>query len=196
MATTTDRGERTRLRILEVAAGLYAEHGYAGTSLNEIIRASGLTKGAFYFHFDSKAELALEVYRHKQHEWLERVTAITAGDGRALDRFIALGRALAEMIEADPTARCVGKLAEALVEEPGAREHVLAQLDGWVELSAQLLREAQGEGDVAGDIDARRVAEMAVSSFIGFEHVAEMRGGGLREQVECLIDVLARAVKS
>jgi len=194
MATTTERGERTRLRILDVAAGRYAEHGYAGTSLNEIIRACGLTKGAFYFHFDSKVELALEVYRHKQHQWLERVSEITTSAAPALDRFIGLGRTLAEMIEADPAARCVGKLAEALVDEPGAREHVLRQLDAWVELSAGLLREAQAEGDVSGDADAHGIAEVAVSSFIGMEHVAEMRGGGLREQVERLIDVLSRAL--
>jgi len=55
----TDRGGETRRRILDVAAEAFAERGYAGTSLSEVLKASGVTKGGFYFHFPSKEALAL-----------------------------------------------------------------------------------------------------------------------------------------
>jgi AcrR family transcriptional regulator len=45
----TDRGGETRRRILEVAAVAFADRGYAGTSLSDVLKASGVTKGGFYF---------------------------------------------------------------------------------------------------------------------------------------------------
>ena len=55
--TTTDRGTETRRRILEVAAEAFADRGYAGTSLNDVLRASGVTKGGFYWYFEDRAAL-------------------------------------------------------------------------------------------------------------------------------------------
>jgi AcrR family transcriptional regulator len=52
------RARETRARILEHAARVFAERGYEGTSFNDLIRTSGMTKGAFYFHFHSKEEVS------------------------------------------------------------------------------------------------------------------------------------------
>ena len=73
--TATDRGTETRRRILEVAAQAFADRGYAGTSLNDVLKASGVTKGGFYFHFPSKEALALATLRHKQDQWAGVVMA-------------------------------------------------------------------------------------------------------------------------
>lgn len=195
MSTLTDRGESTRRRFLEAAAEAYADRGFEGTSLNEIIRATGLTKGAFYFHFASRDHLALEVYRHEQQEWMEHVQRALAGPERAIDRFVAVGRTLVDLIESQPTSRCVGKIAEALASHPELGPKVMAQLDAWVDMSEELLRQAQQEGDVDASLDPRLVAEVAVASFIGMEHVADMRGGGLRRHVEGFIDLMLRAAR-
>jgi TetR/AcrR family transcriptional regulator, transcriptional repressor for nem operon len=53
----TRDGTATRERILESATGLVLERGFAGTSLDDILGAAGVTKGAFFHHFRSKAEL-------------------------------------------------------------------------------------------------------------------------------------------
>ena len=73
--TSTDRGSETRRRILEVAAEAFADRGYAGTSVNDVLKASGVTKGGFYFHFPSKEALALATLRHKQEQWAGMVMA-------------------------------------------------------------------------------------------------------------------------
>ena len=56
----------TRHRILKTARKLIIGHGYAGTTLDEIVSATKLTKGAFFYHFKSKSDLAnalIEQYR-------------------------------------------------------------------------------------------------------------------------------------
>ncbi len=53
--------ESTRQTILQVAAAEIHENGFRATGLNDILSKTGLTKGAFYHHFKSKAELGLAV---------------------------------------------------------------------------------------------------------------------------------------
>lgn len=56
-----EQKDRTRRRLLEVAASLFAKKGYSATGLDEIAEEAGLTKGAVYSNFTSKADLALAV---------------------------------------------------------------------------------------------------------------------------------------
>lgn len=52
--TATD----TRERILDAAEALILDHGFAATSIDKVLDRTGLTKGAFFYHFKSKSELA------------------------------------------------------------------------------------------------------------------------------------------
>jgi TetR/AcrR family transcriptional regulator, transcriptional repressor for nem operon len=54
-------GRATRERILDVAERLMTDQGYRATSVDQVIAESGTSKGAFFHHFDSKAELALHL---------------------------------------------------------------------------------------------------------------------------------------
>src|SRR6266540_3411787 len=67
----TERGSATRQHILAVATEELLAHGYTGTSLSDLIRAAGVTKGGFYHHFRSKEALAVEVVRARQAECAE-----------------------------------------------------------------------------------------------------------------------------
>lgn len=86
---TLCKKERTRVRILEAAGKLFRQHGYGGTSVEEIMRQAGLTVGGFYAHFSSKADLFSHALEHtalasrrvlerglKGKEGMERVRAL------------------------------------------------------------------------------------------------------------------------
>lgn len=197
MTRQTDRGEETKRRILELAAEAFAEGGYAGTSLNDLIRGSGLTKGAFYFHFDSKEALALEVFRHKQEQWMGRVMTRVMAHERALDRFLAIPEALVDLIEEDTSSRSMHRLSRELCQDPELAPKVTPQLENWVELSADLVRRAQEEGDVRRDLDPVEVAEVAVAGFLGVEEMAEALGGGedLRRRVDAYVRIFLSALE-
>src|ERR1700724_4015016 len=56
------KGEQTRRRIVEAAASIFNKRGYEGSSLSELMEATGLKKGGIYRHFSSKEELAAEAF--------------------------------------------------------------------------------------------------------------------------------------
>jgi TetR/AcrR family transcriptional repressor of nem operon len=52
------KGQQTRREIVEKAAPLFNKKGFEGTSLSDLMHATGLQKGGIYHHFSSKEELA------------------------------------------------------------------------------------------------------------------------------------------
>ena len=79
----------TKERLLLSAKRLFSEKGYYGTSVEEIVRSAGLSKGAFYFHFKSKEEVFKELIEkiHKDiMEGLERWKK--KGGSKAVEGFI------------------------------------------------------------------------------------------------------------
>lgn len=56
------KGERTRQLIIEKTAHIFNEKGYSGTSMNDIMEATGLTKGCIYGNFQNKDEIALAAF--------------------------------------------------------------------------------------------------------------------------------------
>lgn len=59
-----EKSEHTRQFIIEKVAPLFNRQGFAGTSLSDLTRETGLTKGALYGHFRSKDEMAAEAFKH------------------------------------------------------------------------------------------------------------------------------------
>ncbi|RJP26655.1 MAG: TetR family transcriptional regulator [Actinobacteria bacterium] len=64
-----DRGER----IIANATELFAAKGYHGTTIDEIVQATGIAKGTFYIYFDSKEELLVEVIKRLIDNTLEKI---------------------------------------------------------------------------------------------------------------------------
>src|SRR3989454_8027904 len=56
------KGEQTRRKIVEAAAPIFNQRGYEGSSLNDLMEATGLKKGGIYRHFSSKEALAAEAF--------------------------------------------------------------------------------------------------------------------------------------
>ena len=56
------KAERTRQFIIEKTAPVFNEKGYAGTSMSDLINATGLTKGSIYGNFENKDEVALAAF--------------------------------------------------------------------------------------------------------------------------------------
>ena len=170
----TDKGGETRRRIIDAAAAVFAERGYAGSSLSEIIRASELTKGGFYFHFESKADLALAVIDSMRNEW--RLYAIHAAGKheRAVDQIAAIVRALQEWKQSQPGLAAIDRLCSELEDDPTVGSQI-EHFAGWFDLIEGLLAQAQAQGDMDPTVDVAAAARFAVCSFVGVDHVSRLR---------------------
>ena len=71
--TQAERSEATKAALIATARRLFAERGYAGVGTEELVRASGVTRGALYHHFDGKADLFGAVFEQIERELAERL---------------------------------------------------------------------------------------------------------------------------
>src|SRR5262249_56602617 len=88
--TSPTKGERTRQRIVELAAPVFNRQGYAGASLRDLIGATGLEKGGIYNHFGSKEQLALEAYDYAMSRVTDRLARSQAGVTDAVERLVSM----------------------------------------------------------------------------------------------------------
>ena len=196
--TATDRGSETRRRILEVAAVAFADRGYAGTSVNDVLKASGVTKGGFYFHFPSKEALAVATLRHKQEQWTAAVMAAVLRHARAVDQLSAMVDALCDQHERDRACRAVNRLSTELGDEhPELLPELRTQLTTWMDMVAAVIRKGQDEGEIRPEVEPEVAAEIAVGSFIGLETVSEVLTGraDLRRRANDFLELWLSAIR-
>ncbi|GGF22755.1 TetR/AcrR family transcriptional regulator [Subtercola lobariae] len=72
--TSTDRGDRSRKVILDVATKLMSARGYDGTSISAIATESGLPASSIYYHFSSKLGILTAIIERGSHRFLEGVS--------------------------------------------------------------------------------------------------------------------------
>jgi AcrR family transcriptional regulator len=68
----TQRGKERRDQLMAFAASRFADHGYHPTSVSEIVAGLGVGKGVFYWYFDSKEQLFLEILKQAQTDLRRR----------------------------------------------------------------------------------------------------------------------------
>jgi TetR/AcrR family transcriptional repressor of nem operon len=168
-AVVTRKGAATRTFLLQVAAEVFAERGYTEASMAELIKRSGLTKGAFYFHFSSKEQLALAVIDEKQRQWSDSVQAAIGAETRAIDQFRAVALALVRLHRQDPSAFSVSRLTRDLARVHDGADLVRDHMQAWVGLLAGLITQAQADGDLPRGVDADDLAAVLVAATDGLK---------------------------
>jgi AcrR family transcriptional regulator len=78
--TQQERSEATTSALVEAARELFAQDGWAATSLDAVVARAGVTKGALYHHFAGKRELFEAVFSREQARLLEAIGGAAGGD--------------------------------------------------------------------------------------------------------------------
>lgn len=197
MPSNAERTAASRRAVLDAAYPVFRRCGYAAASLNQIIEASGLTKGGFYFHFPSKQALALAVLEDYQYRWIGEIRAEIEAHPGAVDRLFAAPRAIARATVRGEGPVALQKLTAELAQDPDLRDEVCDGARVWIATVAEHVRAAQAEGTVRADLDADAFAETAVAGFTGMHALTEQFGDGdLERRIEVLVQVLGAAART
>lgn len=171
---TTDRplqqrALRTRDNLLRAAATTFERVGYSAATLEDIVSAAGATKGALYFHFRSKADLANAVMTAYQGTTDALAEPADAGAESVLTQIGKQFAELAELYRNDPIARAGLRLSN---EHELIDPELTTDFESWTRQIARQLRAGQRDGSVAGGVNCPAAARVLVASFYGVQEVS------------------------
>jgi AcrR family transcriptional regulator len=191
MRSRQPRADRTRSHIIETAALAFAERGFDGVSLNDLVRTSEVSKGAFYFHFPSKEELALACFRTKQEELLARLLADEL-PAAAADRVAHLLRRRARLVREDPSLGCVTRLGSELNVRSAPGSTYASFQDLALTLIADLIRDGQRAGEFRAGLDPDGAARTIFAAIVGTDVLSLLfsEGSDLPSRSEELTDLV------
>lgn len=169
------RGENTRERILQAAEALIMDHGFAGTSIDDILKVAGLTKGAFFHYFKGKGELARELvewHAKKDLALFEKFAAeaeVKSDDPLEqtylfLEAFEDYARKSKDI---SPGCMYATYTYESMQFEPSVRDFVADTLRYWTSIYVRKFQEILDRHQPALPVTARQLAEMIVSIIEG-----------------------------
>jgi AcrR family transcriptional regulator len=92
--TAESNGSATRERIIRTATTLFAANGYDATGIAELIAAAGVSRGAFYYHIDSKQTLLFEISKNQVDSMNAVAADIVAGPASCTEKVRTLARTL------------------------------------------------------------------------------------------------------
>ncbi len=193
----TPRGAATRARIVEAAADLIYMRGMEGTSLDDVMAASGVSKSQLYHYFMDKDALVLEVIALQA----ERVLAAQQPHLGALNSLRALrawGQAIVRLNELVQMRGCpLGSLANELANtSESARKRLDESFSVWRERIETGLAEMQQRGELAASADPHDLALALLGAVEGGLLLAKTAQSGrpLEIAIDMAIDHVARHV--
>jgi TetR/AcrR family transcriptional regulator, transcriptional repressor for nem operon len=167
--TATPRGEKTHARVLKTARQLVQEKGFCNTSVEDIIRATGVKKGNLYFHFASKEDLSLAVLEDAKKDFVLFLSDNLKGDS-PLEKLSAFFDAVLDKHRQKHfIGGCLfGNTALEMSDSNQRFCDVIKEVFGtWVSAMAPILREAQETGDLKGGLAPELLAKQIVATIEG-----------------------------
>ena len=163
-------GGETRENIIRQAAALFNQRGFAGSSMSDIMEATGLQKGGIYRHFGSKEELALEAFDFAVARMADRFREALEGKEHAIDRLGAIVGVYAELPVNPPVPGGCPVMNTAIDSDsvhPALRERARGAMDGLRALLRRTTRQGIERGEVRPGVDADSLATLLISALEG-----------------------------
>jgi TetR/AcrR family transcriptional repressor of nem operon len=163
------KGERTKQEIVRNAAPIFNTKGYEGTSLSELMAATGLQKGGIYRHFASKEELAAEAF---DYAWGKAVSGRLDGVSDVSNSVDRIKKMIANFVErrsglVEGGCPLLNTAIEADDGNALLRGRARKALRAWSERIAEVVREGKRKQEIEARIDPRRLSQLIIGSLEG-----------------------------
>jgi TetR/AcrR family transcriptional regulator, transcriptional repressor for nem operon len=160
-------------QVIEAARNQFWSHGYAGTSLDDLVAVTGLGRGSLYGAFGDKHT----IFMRALDEYSTATTATVRAElrdsaGSAYDRLVGHIRSMARVNATDSKRRgCLTakSAAELAATDKAVARRVKRFLDAYQTELEETIAAAQREGDLDGAVDARDLAALVLTILRGME---------------------------
>jgi AcrR family transcriptional regulator len=177
------RAVLTRGRVLSAAAEVFARTGFLAASMNDIVDAAGVTKGAVYFHFPSKEALAVAIVEEQFAQWPTMVEAIVRHSPDSLTGIVALTYEVGARFRDDVLVTAGVRLS---FERGLVNADMPTPFVGWISVLQTMFAKARREGLLLPGVMPAAAARALVGGFFGVQHVSEMLTA--RQDLEARLD--------
>lgn len=182
--------------VVKVGCELFRVHGFVNTSMDDVVRHSGVSKSNIYYHFKSKDELAIAVLESYisslQHLFQE---GVLIEEGTLLTRLARyLDLLIQELVARDCTGGC--PLISLMVEAGKTNESIRRRLAQFFQQQTRalttLLAEGTSQGEIRPDLPAHILASLITSWLEGSLMLAsiEKSASSLQEERDALLHML------
>lgn len=170
------KGQKTRERIVAQAASLFNQHGFEGSSMSELMEATGLEKGGIYRHFSSKEELAAEAFDYawkatldiRMHD-LDRVP-------NSIDKLKQFVANFADRPRSSVPGGCplLNTAIDADDGNPVLRNRALKGLHDWRDRLGSIISTGIKRREIRRGVDSKKLATLIISSLEGALMIARL----------------------
>jgi TetR/AcrR family transcriptional repressor of nem operon len=173
--------EETRTRLLETALELIWQSNYNSVGVNEICKQAGVTKGGFYHHFESKAQLFCAASEHYWENIKRDLDAILSPVNSPLEQLENVIQFIFHN-KFDPGSTCVrgspffSAGLQTGCEEPIINDSLQKMSQNGVKYNLALVRSLMAGGYLDGEVDADRVARLLSQYVQGLAGFARVNG--------------------
>ena len=166
------KGAATRDQILDVAGKLIHLRGYHATSLDDVLKESGVGKGNFYYYFKSKEDLGYAILERMLQAFVERTLEPAFADSVA-DPVVQIKEFLDRVLDNQRQRSCIGgcpmgNLASELSDvHEGFRQQLAGMFLQWRVTLAEVLARGRESGRLRSGLDPASAAEFLVAALEG-----------------------------
>ena len=164
------KGADTRERIVANAANVFSERGFFGSSMADLLQATGLQKGGLYNHFASKEQLALESFDYAVGLVERRFSAALEGRTGATERLLAIVDVIRSLIDHPALPGGCPILNTAIEADdtmPALRDRAREAMTGWQRLIGSTVKAGVASGELRPEADPYDVATVVTATLEG-----------------------------
>jgi AcrR family transcriptional regulator len=170
-ASPTSRTEsqaRTRQRILDAAARLFVSQGFAGTSLEDVAREAGFSKGAVYSNFAGKNDLFFAIVEGQFTELSQRLRDAVDAEADLAGQLAAVGRWYRDYLHMESAwIQSLPEVVAVAAQDPEARQRLSGLLRTVEQAITDLLERQQELMGIRFALPPPTIAALALSTVVG-----------------------------
>ncbi|WP_046228064.1 TetR/AcrR family transcriptional regulator [Paenibacillus dauci] len=165
------QSELTRKKISEAARGLFVQKGYKATSIEDIVAATGSSKGNIYYHFKSKEGLFLYLLNEWDRDWLDKWQEKQSSYATVTDKLFGLAEQIIQEELNHPLTRAADEFFSNDEQKSEVEERMSSMMTEHLQFNQRLIQEGIDTGEFAAG-DVKEKAMVLESILVGLSQMS------------------------